>query len=71
MGEYLKKGSKVYIEGYLQTRQYEKEGPEALRDEIKVKEMQMLDSRGGHVSDPVPRSQPEPAGNDLEDNIPF
>ncbi|MDZ7661296.1 single-stranded DNA-binding protein [Thiohalophilus sp.] len=47
-GEYLKKGSKVYIEGKLQTRKWQdKEGHDRYTTEIVANEMQMLDSRGG------------------------
>ncbi len=47
-GEYLKKGSKVYIEGKLQTRKWQdKEGQDRYTTEIVGNEMQMLDSRGG------------------------
>ncbi len=47
-GEYLKKGSKVYIEGKLQTRKWQnKEGQDQYTTEIVANEMQMLDSRGG------------------------
>lgn len=45
-GEYLKKGSKVYIEGSLETRQWEKDGQNHYTTEIKAREMQMLDGRG-------------------------
>lgn len=45
-GEYLKKGSKVYVEGKLQTRQWEKDGQKHYTTEIVASEMQMLDSRG-------------------------
>ena len=45
-GEYLKKGSKVYIEGSLRTRQWEREGQKHYTTEIVANEMQMLDSRG-------------------------
>jgi single-strand DNA-binding protein len=46
-GEYLKKGSKVYIEGKLQTRKWEdKEGKERYTTEIVGNQLQMLDSRG-------------------------
>ncbi len=44
-GEYLKKGSKVYVEGSLRTRQWEKDGQKHNSTEIVAKEMQMLDSR--------------------------
>ena len=47
-GEYLKKGSKVYIEGKLQTRKWQdQQGNDRYTTEIIANEMQMLDSRGG------------------------
>lgn len=47
-GEYLKKGSKVYIEGSLRTRKWQdKNGQDRYTTEIIANEMQMLDSRGG------------------------
>ncbi len=47
-GEYLKKGSQVYFEGSLQTRQWEdKEGQTRYTTEVKAREMMMLDSKGG------------------------
>ncbi len=46
-GEYLKKGMKVYIEGALRTRSYDKDGQKHYTTEIVASEMQMLDSRGG------------------------
>jgi len=47
-GEYLKKGSKVYIEGKLQTRKWQdKSGQDRYTTEVVASEMQMLDSRGG------------------------
>ncbi len=49
-GEYLKKGSKVYIEGALRTRQWEKEGQKHYTTEVVASEMQMLDSRSGGPS---------------------
>lgn len=53
-GEYLSKGRQVYIEGQLQTRQWEdKDGNTRYTTEIKAREMQMLGSRegGGGSSD--------------------
>ena len=46
-GEYLRKGSKVYIEGSLRTSSWEKDGQTNYRTEVIAREMQMLDSRGG------------------------
>ena len=46
-GEYLKKGSKVYVEGSLQTRKWQDQsGQDRYTTEIVVNEMLMLDSRG-------------------------
>lgn len=44
--QYLRKGAKVYVEGSLRTRQWEKEGQKHYTTEIVANEMQMLDSRG-------------------------
>lgn len=45
---YLKKGSKVYIEGRLQTRKWQdKNGNDRYSTEVIARDMQMLDSRGG------------------------
>ncbi|MDE0659803.1 MAG: single-stranded DNA-binding protein [Gammaproteobacteria bacterium] len=47
-GEYLHKGSKVYIEGQLQTRSWEgQDGQTRYTTEVVARDMQMLDSRGG------------------------
>lgn len=45
--QYVKKGTKLYIEGRLQTRSWEQEGVKRYTTEIVASEMQMLDSRGG------------------------
>lgn len=48
VGQYLKKGSKVYVEGSLRTRKWQdKEGADRYTTEILVNDMQMLDGRGG------------------------
>ena len=47
-GKYLQKGSKVYVEGSINTRKWQdKTGSDRYSTEIKVREMKMLDSRGG------------------------
>jgi single-strand DNA-binding protein len=56
-GEYLKKGSQVYIEGRLQTRKWQdKDGQERYTTEIVADRMQMLGSRAGG-SEPMGRSE--------------
>ncbi len=50
-GEYLRKGSKVYVEGSLRTRKWQgQDGQDRYTTEIVASEMQMLDSRGGDNS---------------------
>ena len=86
VGEYLKKGSKIYIEGKLQTRKWQdKNGKDTWTTEIIANEMQMVDSRGGGSSDfnqnqgadqsmqqsAPSQAAPAPANNDFDDDIPF
>jgi len=84
-GEYLKKGSKVYLEGKLQTRKWQdQQGQDRYTTEIVADQMQMLDSRGGSAdfapsqsnqpSQSATRSAPEPersSNTGFEDDIPF
>jgi single-strand DNA-binding protein len=67
-GEYLKKGSQVYIEGRLETRKWtDKEGHERYSTEIRADRMQMLGSRSGGSDrmappeDDAPRASAAPA----------
>lgn len=57
-GQYLKKGSKVYIEGKLQTRSWDDKatGQKRYSTEVLASEMQMLDSRGMTQSAPTPQA---------------
>jgi len=65
-GEYLKKGSKVYIEGALRTRSWEdKDGSKRYATEIIASEMQMLDSKGDNAGEQKNKSEA------FEDDIPF
>lgn len=45
-GQYLKKGSRVYIEGSLRTRSWEQDGQKKYATEIVCRDMMMLDGRG-------------------------
>lgn len=47
VAEYVKKGSKLYVEGSLRTRSWEQDGVKRYTTEIIASEMQMLDSRSG------------------------
>jgi single-strand DNA-binding protein len=46
-GQYLKKGSQIYVEGSLRTRKWEKDGVERYTTEIQVSDMQMLGGKPG------------------------
>lgn len=75
VGQYLRKGSSVYVEGSIRTRKYEKDGQTHYATEIRGDVMQMLGGKSASGSEPVP-SQPaekKPAGKfeDLESDIPF
>jgi single-strand DNA-binding protein len=83
-GQYLKKGSQVYIEGRIKTRKWQdKEGQERYTTEIEANEMQMLGSRQG-MGEPssggnAPRNDYQPPSkpaaksqfDDMDDDIPF
>jgi single-strand DNA-binding protein len=51
VAEYVKKGSKLYVEGALRTRSWEQDGVKRYATEIIASEMQMLDGKGGGSSD--------------------
>jgi single-strand DNA-binding protein len=79
--QYCKKGSKIYIEGQLQTRKWEKDGIERYTTEVVLQrfrgELTLLDSRrdeGGSVREQtVARSHQAPARSaaPLDDEVPF
>ena len=86
-GEYLKKGSKVYVEGSLRTRKWQgQDGQDRYSTEIVADQMQMLDGRGdsgaSYDGGQDQRSQAPAAGagnqggysapaDDFDDDIPF
>lgn len=67
-GQYLKKGSKVYIEGSLRTRSWEQDGEKRYATEIVANEMQMLDSKGEGSNAGGNTTQQTP---EFDDDIPF
>lgn len=59
-GQYLKKGSRIYVEGKLQTREWEDQtGQKRYTTEVVVHDMQMLDSRGERDAMPDSRIERE------------
>jgi single-strand DNA-binding protein len=81
-GQYLRKGSQVYIEGSLRTRKWQDQsGQDRYSTEIRADEMKMLGKReGGEQSAPAPQQRQAPAPKpqqqaggfgDFDDDIPF
>lgn len=72
VGEYLKKGSRIYVSGRFKTRKWtDKQGQDRYSTEIVASEMQMLDGRQPD-SQPAPQRQSAPAPSaDYDDSIPF
>lgn len=60
VGEYLKKGSQIYLEGKLQTRKWEKDGITRYSTEIIMDEMKML---GGKPESGTQRDSEQTSGN--------
>ena len=71
-GNYLKKGSQVYIEGRLQTRKWEKDGQAHYSTEILMNEMQMLDTKkADSTSNHPPVANTQSYQPTEDDGIPF
>ena len=75
-GEYLSKGSKIYIEGRIQTRKWQdRDGNDKYTTEIVAREMKMLSPRGagaggqgqggGHQEEEPPVPEASPMGDDV------
>ena len=84
--QYVKKGTKLYVEGRLQTRSWEQDGVKRYSTEVVANEMQMLDARGGVAQDisgsqiaaaPAAQSSQQQAAappqnfDNFDDDIPF
>lgn len=84
--QYVKKGSRLYLEGKITTRKYEKDGQTKYFTEIVARDMQMLDSKGGessyqtaplHTTENQKNAQSVSTGSDLAaeigdiDDLPF
>jgi len=73
MAEFLKKGSKVYIEGKMKTRKWEKDGATHYATDIHASEMFMLDGKTDVAPSKrdSPPQAPAPEQDNFEDEIPF
>ena len=71
--QYLKKGSKVFVEGKLQTRKWQdQEGKDRYTTEVVAKEMTMLDSRStSQAQENSPKVESDKPKDDFEEDIPF
>ena len=82
VGQYLRKGSQVYVDGSLRTRKYtDKDGIEKFTTEIRADKMLMLGSKQDSATAPsqaapapAPADKPSPRSSgfdDMDDDIPF
>jgi single-strand DNA-binding protein len=79
VGEYLRKGAKIYVEGSIRTNKWQdKSGNDRYTTEIIANEMQMLDGRGAaatgssnSAASTPPQHHEDVHTSDLEDDIPF
>jgi single-strand DNA-binding protein len=73
VGEYIKKGSQIYVEGKLRTRKWtDKDGIDRYTTEIVAREMQMLGKKAANEVPNAPRADVPPTAGDMDDSdIPF
>ena len=79
VAQYVKKGSKLYIEGSLRTRKWQgQDGQDRYTTEIVAKEMQMLDSKSSNDNTVQSNNRTDSAGKTnqppavlFDDDIPF
>jgi len=79
LADYLVKGKMVYVEGKLETRQWEKDGQKHYTTEVKAYQIRLLGGGSGERSESqssgsagtAPRRAPAPTGPDPDDDIPF
>jgi single-strand DNA-binding protein len=77
VGEYLRKGRQVYVEGSLQTREWtDREGNKRYTTEVRAQRVQMLGRPGDQDRERAPAAEPaggvaEPDAGYEEDDIPF
>ena len=84
-GQYLRKGSQIYVEGSIRTRKWtDQSGQDRYSTEIRVDQMQMLGGKGDGQQSPTTAPAHKPASNitaaevaraggieDMDDDIPF
>lgn len=65
-GQYLKKGSKVYVSGKFTTHSWEKDGVKRYATEVVIDDLIMLDGKSGEATaTPEPATAAEPEKDDL------
>jgi single-strand DNA-binding protein len=76
-GEYLRKGSQVFVQGRMKTEEYEKDGVKRYATKIVVDKMQMLggkpEGKSSNIPSPEPQKKPASAATDDIgfDDVPF
>lgn len=70
-GEYLKKGSQVYIEGRLETQSWEKDGVKQYKTQVVANEMKMLGGKEEPKQTGPRKDENQSNNKDDSDEIPF
>ena len=70
-GKYLQKGSKVYVEGRLQTRQWEKDGEKRYTTEVVASTVQNLSPRNSESGQGGYDESPLPGYGSRDEDVPF
>jgi single-strand DNA-binding protein len=72
VGQYLRKGSQVYVEGRIKTRKWQgQDGQDRYTTEIIAENMTMLGGKGDGQAQPKPQQQTQSSPPDFDDDIPF
>ncbi len=72
IGDYLKKGRLIHVEGKLHTRKWDdKDGITRYTTEVQVRGMKMLDFKKEEDSEPCPNEKPTTSNIDADDDVPF
>ena len=71
--QYVKKGNKVFVEGKLRTREYEKDGQKKYLTELVVDSLELLTPKGESSNHPQPQaaSEQQQAASQDDSNLPF
>jgi len=71
VNNFVKKGSQIYVDGEIQTREWEKDGVKRYTTEIRVWNLELLDSIGDKSQKPAPKKPEADIYDNFDDDIDF